>query len=119
MLITQHGPISYIMACSKSKMFNIVGAGVQNDDAAKAWTKLKMKFEFNQAKDLFNMIGDFNDLLAMEDKFEDLTIYIKALEEINKRFKSVDPKYKKYNMKMITFGFAKNPPQELCYTDCL
>jgi hypothetical protein len=74
---------TYLTMVYKGKAFNIV-AGVPNDDAFKAcWTKLKMKFKPNQAKDLVTMIGDFNDL-AMEDELEDPTIYIKALEEINK-----------------------------------
>jgi hypothetical protein len=74
------------MAC-KGKVFNIV-AGRQNDDVFKAWPK--------------------NDL-TMEDEFEDPTIYINA------SFESVDLKYKKNGMEMITFCVCQDP-QELCST---
>jgi hypothetical protein len=72
---------AYLIMPCKGKAFNIV-TGVQNDDAFRAWTELKMKFKPNQAKYLVTMIGDFN-YLVVEDELEDPTIYIKALEEIN------------------------------------
>jgi hypothetical protein len=98
---------SYLMMACKSKAFNIVAA-VQNDDAYMAFSKLKIKYEPNRSKDLVGMLTEWSDL-KMEDEFEDPTIYIKGLEEINVKFESVDPKYKKTDLEMITYIFAKMP----------
>jgi hypothetical protein len=91
----------------KDEAFNIV-TSVDDEDTFFAWKRLKEVFVPNQAKDLVGMNASFTNL-GLEDEEEDPKISVTKLEHVNELCKSVDDKYKKDDLAMITQVFVQLP----------
>jgi hypothetical protein len=80
-------------------------ANVNNEDVHQAWIHLQEVFVPNKEIDLVAMNQGFTNL-RLEDNEEDPKLYVTKLEHVNERYKSVDRKYKKDDLEMITQIFA-------------
>jgi hypothetical protein len=83
-------------------------ASVNDEDAHQAWIRLKEVFPPNKVIDLVAMNQGFTNL-KLEDDEENPKLYVTKLEHVNERYESVDKKYKKDDLEMITQIFAVLP----------
>jgi hypothetical protein len=94
-----------VILASRNKVFGIVGS-VSEKDTHKAWEQLKKEvFVPNKAKDFAKMNKEFKEV-RMKDKMGYAKIYIRELEQVDQHYKSVNSKYTKDDMEMITHLFS-------------
>jgi hypothetical protein len=97
---TNQSAWTYLILSCKENAFSIV-ASVNDVDAHQAWIRLKEVVAPNKVIDLVVMNQGFTNL-RLEDDEEDPKLYVNKLEHKNERYESVDRKYKKDDLEMIT-----------------